>query len=905
MPQFLYAFSSWLLRVILSLRYRIKVKNLKPLLDAEHHRSGGVLFLPNHPAEIDPLILNALLAPKFHPRPLVVEHFYYLSGAHLFMKWVNALPMPNFEMSANKWKIKEVEKALQKVKKAIGEGDNFLVYPSGHLKTDGREIVGGNSFVHRILEICPDVKIVLVRTTGLWGSSFSRAITGQSPDFWKTLVQGLKILCKNGFFFAPRREVTVEFAQAPDDFPYGASRLDLNRYLENWYNQYRDQAGHLTDKEPLRLVSFSRFSKEFPVITREEKTEKRVEPVDVPESIRQDVFVELARLSGQNEGDIHDSMSLATDLGLDSLDYATIQAFLDERYDVESIVPEEMRIVADIFELIIEGKVKGKSIDTANKQLYEWPKDKFRPAVRFPEGTTIQEVFLNACDRMKNAIACGDEFTKFLSYRQLKIGALVLARKFEQLSDLYIGVLLPSSVGAFIVILAVLMAGKVPVILNWTAGARSLNFADELLGLKTVFSSRRFLERVDSLDLGSLEDKITVLEEFRKQISYWDKLTGFLLAQKKARNLMRRFQVKKISPEDPAVILFTSGTETYPKAVPLSHRNLIANLKSALSVVKINRDDILLGILPPFHSFGFSVTGLMPLLTGLRVFFSPDPTDSHAMARDCYLRDITLLCCAPSFYRNLFRVATPRQLKTVRMFVTGAEKAPKELFESVAKLEGNRVLIEGYGITECSPIVTLCRPGRPPIGVGQPLPGVELCVIDPNTDKRLSDHEQGEICIKGPSVFSGYLGKDTPNPFVELEGEKWYRSGDLGTLDEDGFLLYGGRIKRFVKIGAEMVSLTALEEELAHVAKEKGWISKDEETPQLAVGVNEVEAGKPELVLFTTFSTSPQDVNTILRDLGFGRIVKIQEVKQIPEIPMTGTGKVHFRRINDMLKEEQ
>ena len=149
------------------------------------------------------------------------------------------------------------------------------------------------------------------------------------------------------------------------------------------------------------------------------------------------------------------------------------------------------------------------------------------------------------------------------------------------------------------------------------------------------------------------------------------------------------------------------------------------------------------------------------------------------------------------------------------------------------------------------------------------------------------------------------MGKNAPNPFIEIDGEKWYRSGDLGTLDSQGALLYSGRMKRFVKIGAEMVSLTALEEELSKHAKKKGWIPQDEETPQLAVGVFEKESGKPLLVLFATFAASPQEVNSALRDLGFGRIVKIQGVKQVAEIPMTGTGKIHFRRINEMLQSEQ
>lgn len=899
MRQIFTALSAWLLRRILSLRYRIEVKGLEALGELRE----GILFLPNHPAEIDPLILSALLAPRFHPRPVVIEHFYYLSGAHFFMKWVRALPMPNFEMSANKWKIRQVEKSLETVQDCLKQGDNFLIYPSGHLKCDGKERVGGNSFVHRVLEMHPETHIVLVRTTGLWGSLFSRAVTGKSPDFWKALVQGAKILLKNGIFFAPRRQVTVEFSCALEDFPRAGSRMEQNRYLENWYNQYRDSQGHLTDKEPLTRVSFSRFSEDLPVIHKQEKEETPRKKVEIPEAIRKDVLGELAKLSGMQASEIHEGMHLSMDLGLDSLDVAGIQAFLDQRYDVEAIVPEQMRTVADLFELIVEGKMKRQTVDEGSGKGAKWPEEAFRPAVHFPKGETIQEVFLNACNRMKKSIACGDDVSGILSYPKLKLAVMVLARKFEALPDHYVGVLLPSSVGAYVIILAILMAGKVPVVCNWTAGARSLNFAHDLLGLQTVFSSRRFLERVDSLDLGALEDTIVLMEEFRQSLSFWDKLSGAFLARKNVRALIKRLGLKKVRPEEPAVILFTSGTETYPKAVPLSHRNLIANQKAALSVVKINRDDTLLGILPPFHSFGFSVTGLLPLLSGLKVFFSPDPTDSHMMARDCELRKITLLCCAPSFYRNLFRVATPRQLKSVRMFVSGAEKAPPELFESVKKLGEDRILIEGYGITECSPIVTLCRPECSPKGVGQPLPGISLCVIHPETGERLGEEDQGEVCIRGPNVFEGYMGKDVPNPFIEIEGEKWYRSGDLGRLDADGFLLFEGRIKRFVKIGGEMVSLGALEDELTHHAKKQGWIPENEETPQLAVGAVEKEVDKPVLVLFTTFPVSEKEINQALRDSGFGRIVKIQEVRQIPEIPMTGTGKVQFRRINEMINE--
>lgn len=304
-------------------------------------------------------------------------------------------------------------------------------------------------------------------------------------------------------------------------------------------------------------------------------------------------------------------------------------------------------------------------------------------------------------------------------------------------------------------------------------------------------------------------------------------------------------------------------------------------------------------VLPPFHSFGFSVTGIMPLLLGLKVFFAPDPTDSHGMAQDIVQWKPTLFCCAPSFTKALFRVADPTMLQSVRLFISGAEKTPPELFEFVKKLGPGKALIEGYGITECSPIVTIDRPEKDHQGVGFPIPGVELCVIDSESLKVLPQGQEGEICIRGPSVFSGYLGS-SPSPFIEVDGKKWYRSGDRGFINEEGALLLSGRLKRFVKIAGEMVSLGGLEEDLMRLALLKKWNGKQETGPSLAVSVREKESDKPLIVLYTTFAISKEEVNAALKESGYGRIVKIAEVKSLKEIPLTGTGKTNYRLLDEM-----
>jgi long-chain-fatty-acid--[acyl-carrier-protein] ligase len=314
-------------------------------------------------------------------------------------------------------------------------------------------------------------------------------------------------------------------------------------------------------------------------------------------------------------------------------------------------------------------------------------------------------------------------------------------------------------------------------------------------------------------------------------------MKGLFLARKSPQALLKTLGLDKKKEDDQAVILFTSGTESLPKAVPLSHKNLLSDIRSAFSLVKFYPDDILYGVLPPFHSFGFSVTGVMPSLLGLKIFYAPDPTDAHGMANDIMHWKPTLFCCAPSFTKVLFRVAEPKMLQSIRLFITGAEKTPPELFDYVKKLGPNKILIEGYGITECGPIVTLDRPEKPPKGVGEPIPGVELCVIDESL-KILPQGKEGEICIRGPNVFNGYLGK-SPNPFIEIQEKKWYRSGDRGHIDSDGALILSGRLKRFIKIGGEMVSLAGLEEELVKLSVQKKWVAGMDKGPALAISVKD------------------------------------------------------------------
>lgn len=853
----------WILRGLVSLRFRIKVTGMEAL---QSKPSRGVLILPNHPAEIDPLILMIVLWPRYRPRPLVVEHFYYQKGLRFFMDLVGALPLPTMDI-ANPWKVRQVEKLKARVLSGLKEGENFLIYPSGKLKTTPEEQVGGASMVHDFLAQAPDTNMLLVRTTGLWGSHFSRALSNETPDFAKVTWEGFfKVLLKNGLFFAPRREVKVELEWAPDNFPRKGSRLEVNRALDEWYNR--------SGPEPLTLVSTVFWKENLPKVEKDEHKARSNKPV--PKEVEQEVFAQLSKVSRRPFDQIQYQQSLSNDLGLDSLDVAQFYLFLEERYGISPIVPGQLQTVGELLQAAVGEKKEIEGVK-APKKRPKWPSESRRPEVQMPEGATLQEVFLRCCDRMGSAIACADQMTPAISYQKLKSRALVLSLKIAEMPGDKIGVMLPASVAAYAVVLAVLLAGKVPVMLNWTAGSRSIEHCAKLCDLKVVLSSYRFLSRVDGVDLGNVDDLLLLLEETRREISLKMKIKGLLLSFKKAAHLL-----KPVNPEDPAVIIFTSGTETLPKGVPLTHTNILSDQRAALTCVQLKSSDILYGVLPPFHSFGLTVTGFLPLFTGIKVCFSPDPTDGRALATNIEHWKPTLFCCAPSFIQTLLRVAKPEQLKSLRLTVTGAEKAPDALFEAFEKME--KRLIEGYGVSECSPIVTLQREWEPRRGVGRPIPGVDLKI-----------HEE-EVLIAGPIVFKGYLG-DVPPPFIELEGKRWYRTGDRGTLEPDGTLMLTGRLKRFIKIGGEMVSLGGIEEELMQLAPKS-------DKPVLAVSSMGQDGEKAEIVVFTTFPLTREAASQFLKDRGHARLVKIAEVRQIGEIPLTGTGKTHYRLLDELLQKK-
>lgn len=886
-------------RFVLWFRYKVTYKGVENLNENTLNKPGGVLFLPSHPAVfVDPVLTSIGIMKKFSIRPMVIEYMYYNPAINWLMRFFKAIPVPNFETSGNSLKRNKSEKALQAVIDGLNQKDNFLIYPGGGLKQTAREILGGNSGVHRILQAAPDTNIVLVRVKGLWGSSFSRALTGQTPNMFKVIMDGVKSVFKNLLLFTPRREVIIEYEVAPADMPVHGSRLEFNRYLEHWYNRpdgLTQQEGEYPG-DSLIFVSTSMWGEVYPKITVEDNNDDPdVNIASIPPGIRESVLSKLQEMTDISAANIHPEMSLSSDLGLDSLDISELNVYLKDQFDVDTVPFKELTTVGKLMALASKQIVCKEQTQNEDKDFSKWNKKFPRHEVNLAPGQTIPEVFLNQCAKKKGTIACADERSGILTYSQLKMRVLLLAAYIQKLPGKRIGIMLPASVPAYVVILATQIAGKVPVLINWTVGARHLESVVQLAGLETVLSSWVFIDKLHNVDLTPIENQLILLEDVRHEFSLSDKLKAFWWSKRSTRAILKKFNMQNISKDDEAVLLFTSGTESLPKGVPLTHENLLSNQRTIFNVIKIYSDDVFYGFLPPFHAFGFNICGILCLLAGVRVVYSPDPTNGKELARNVEKWKVTITCGAPTFLRGMIKSSNPGQLDSLRLCVTGAEKAPPQLFREMEQIGKLDALLEGYGITECSPILTANEVGKPNRGVGKAFPGIEIVIVHPETYAFLPQGQQGLILARGPNVFQGYLNPGLASPFVDIEGKTWYKTGDLGFLDPESNLTISGRMKRFIKIGAEMVSLPAIEDVLLQTALEKGWSA--EEGPILAVSAKEHDGGKTKLFLFTKFSVTLDEINKALRDAGFSNLVKISALIQLEEIPLMGTGKIHYREL--------
>jgi long-chain-fatty-acid--[acyl-carrier-protein] ligase len=863
----------WLFaRFSLSRRYRVRVHGL----DAVRGLRGPILVLPNHPAYIDPPLVLTALYPVLRPRPLLYENNFQNPLLAPFMGLLDALRVPDLEQTSDEAR-QRTAAAIEGVKQALRNGQNVILWPSGRVERAGVERLGAARTLSDVLRDVPEAQVVLVRTRGLWGSRFGYGWNGRRPPFLKRLFQGLGYVLANLVFFAPRRAVDITLEHVERSRLPGVERDVLNPWLENWYN--------VGSPEPPTYVPAHFF---FGPRTRNFPTPDEPEPIDLarltPET-RQAVNEMLAeKLNRPLKPEELKPETPLEHLGMDSLERNEFTLSVERRFGFTGDqVPASL---AQLYALA--GGFLPRQPPKPAPPAWFQPSADTRPLALL--GETVAEAFVAQALAHRKDVVTADDRSGALTYERLLSGALTLASRFRALPGDHVGLLLPSSVGCDAALMGLYLAGKTPVVLNWTTGPANLAHAAATLALRHVVTSKAFIDRTGVKVEGA---SFLFLEEVRKGIGKFEMLRTLL----KVRLLpgVVRAGVPRPSPDSPAVVLFTSGSEKAPKAVPLTHRNLFTNQRGGMQVLKVDRTDSILGFLPAFHSFGMSITGLLPLLTGMRVVRHPDPTDAAALARKVGGYKPTILVGTPTFVSYILDRAEPGELASLRMVVVGAEKCPQGVFDRFREASPKASVLEGYGITECSPVVSVNSPeDNRPGTVGRPLPGVEVCVVDLDSGTPLPAGQMGMLLVGGPTVFPGYIAHDGPSPFRERDGKRWYVTGDLVEID-DGYIRFSGRLKRFLKAGGEMISLPALEEPFARL------YPPTKDGPRVAVEGVEVEGGGRRVVLFTTEEVALRQANELLLKEGMQGVMRLDEVRRVDALPVLGTGKTDYKVLRALI----
>ncbi len=466
-----------------------------------------------------------------------------------------------------------------------------------------------------------------------------------------------------------------------------------------------------------------------------------------------------------------------------------------------------------------------------------------------------------------------------------------------------VGIILPPGHGGLIANLAVILSGKIPVNLNFTASQDAVKSAIQQADLDRYITTDPFVRKISNFPWPPTRDLIFIersLPHLKKQIKRWAILAQLLPLDVLAKTL----GISKEGGEKEAVLLFTSGSSGNPKGVPLTHRNVLANICQFGSRLPLFVDSRILGSLPLFHSFGCTVTLWYPIIYGINLVTYPSSLDTKRLAELIQQHSVDLLISTPTFLRGYIRRSTKEQLAPLKVVVTGAEKLPESLADAFAKKFSIRPQ-EGYGLTETSPGTNLNIPDPIPLGqepiiptnrhgsVGNFLPGIAVKISDAGSGAPVPIDHSGIIWLKGANIFSGYLNNEEKTKEVLIDG--WFKTGDVGRVDQNGFLYIEGRISRFSKIGGEMVPHETLEAAI-HKVLDLG----DEAERKIAViGIPDERKGESILLLSTLPSSSPEqeciDLRYKLLDLGISSLWCPKKILIVDEIPVLTSGKLDIR----------
>jgi acyl-[acyl-carrier-protein]-phospholipid O-acyltransferase / long-chain-fatty-acid--[acyl-carrier-protein] ligase len=516
----------------------------------------------------------------------------------------------------------------------------------------------------------------------------------------------------------------------------------------------------------------------------------------------------------------------------------------------------------------------------------------------------------------RGKLKAADSTGAAVSGYQLLLRTLVLRRVLRRdlldEDDRFVGILLPPSVGAVATNVALSFDKRVAINLNYTASSSTLNQCLEVAGVKKVLTSKKFREKLN-LDLDA---QVIELEDIRPKVRMSDKILAALYAYILPAFIVERLLgLLSIRSDDLLTVVFTSGSTGVPKGVMLTYANVGHNVNAVDVVINLKDDDVVLGVLPFFHSFGYAITlwGAMTLEPAGAYHFNP--LDAKTVGKLAEKYKATVLLATPTFLRGYLRRVTPEQFKHINVVVTGAEKTPPDLFDAFQKRFGVRIS-EGYGTTELSPLVSVNVPESRTVSdvlpdalegsVGRPVPGVAARIVDPETFEELSGDAEGMLLISGPNVMQGYMGRQDLTDEVIRDG--WYVTGDMARLDSEGFIHITGRQSRFSKIGGEMVPHIRVEEELVRLVAGDadtdgdGDVDEDDRPILMVTSVADPKKGERLIVLHRKMRLAPAKLREGLAAAGLPNlyIPSADAFFEVSDVPLLGSGKLDLKAAQAM-----
>jgi acyl-[acyl-carrier-protein]-phospholipid O-acyltransferase/long-chain-fatty-acid--[acyl-carrier-protein] ligase len=445
-----------------------------------------------------------------------------------------------------------------------------------------------------------------------------------------------------------------------------------------------------------------------------------------------------------------------------------------------------------------------------------------------------------------------------------------------------VGVMMPNVTNTICLIFGLSAFGRIPAMLNYTAGSAGIQNACTAACIKTIISSREFIKAaaLEETIAGLKGINIVYLEDLRPEFNWLDKLwlLGFAL-------WLPRLVAVNSNPNDPAVVLFTSGSEGKPKGVVHSHRTILANVAQIKSIIDFSMQDKFMMVLPLFHAFGFTCGAIMPLVVGSRMFIYPSPLHYRVIPEVIYDRGCTVLFGTSTFLGNYAKFANPYDFYKLRYVVAGAEKLNEEVRKTWVDKFGIRIL-EGYGATECAPVLAVNTPmASKPGSVGTLIPGLEskLEMVPGIADGAL-------LSVRGPNVMLGYYLHDNPG-VIDASHEGWHSTGDIVTIDDDGFLFIKGRVKRFAKVAGEMVSLETVENIANHASPQHQHAA----TTQI-----DAQRGESILLFTTDADLTREQLSNSAKELGNPELAVARKLIVVGELPLLGTGKTDYVTLKNM-----